>query len=352
MVRIVIPFSLGKKTRSFSGSFNYRRDWTYYQVLEFMTKRLINVIIFLFVFVTILQGNTYHFEMIRHQNFLIKYEITNENLALQVVGLLEQNSNKMEKFYDIDVNTPVSVVIVESLEDFDSYARSSLPTWTGAAYLSSQNIILLKNPTWSNPEINFQREFLHELSHLYFHKKFEGKDIPLWYNEGLAEYLSVGSIDLHSGLVLSNAIWAKSILPFDRIDSLLFFSKQKAELAYAQSLSAILFLYERLGNRENWNYFHQMILEKGWEPAFRENVKMDLIDFEVTWYHYIDDKYRWLFILNAENLIWVALLLVLIAGMYLVRYRNKKILKKWEYEEQIHGFDNPDYSNFESGYKE
>lgn len=317
-----------------------------------MAKILIKVILLLFVPVTILLGDTPQHEMIRHRNFLIKYEITNESLALQVVRLLEQNMGRMERFYGIDVNTPVSVVILKSSEDFNSYAKSPLPTWSGAAYVSSQDIILLRNPTWASSDINFQREFVHELSHLYFQKKFEGKDIPLWYNEGLAEYLSTGSIDLHSGLVLSNAIWAKSILPFNRIDSLLLFSKQRAELAYVQSLSAVLFLYKGLGNAENRNHFHDMILEKGWEPAFRESVKMDQIDFEVAWYRYIDGKYRWLFILNAENLIWVALLLVLIIGMYLVRYRNKKILKKWEYEEQIRGFDNPDYSNFESGYKE
>ena len=193
---------------------------------------------------------------------------------------------------------------------------------------------------------------MHELSHLYLHKKFGENNIPLWYNEGLAEYLSVGSISLHSGLVLSNAIWAKSILPFNRIDSLLFFSKHKADLAYVQSLSAVLFLFDRLGDRESVDLFHQTILEKGWVHAFQQNMKMDQIDFEVAWYRYAEDKYRWLFILNAENLIWVVLLLVLIVGMYWIRYRNKKILKKWEYEEQIHGFDDADYSNFESGNKE
>ncbi len=174
----------------------------------------------------------------------------------------------------------------------------------------------------------------------------------MWYNEGLAEYLSVGSVNLHSGLVLSNAIWAKSILHLGRMDSLLSFSKQKAELAYVQSLSAVMFLFDRLGNHENPNLFHQSIVEKGWANAFQQNVGMDLVDFEIAWYRHVDDKYRWLFILNVENLIWVALLLVLMIGMYLIRYRNKKILEKWEYEEQIHGFDSPDYSNFESGYKE
>lgn len=317
-----------------------------------MLKILIQIMVFLFVPLTILRGNATPYEMMRHQNFLIKYGIANESLALKVVNLLNQNSGKMEKFYNIDVSTPVSIIITESSKDFNSYAKSSLPPWSGAAYLSSRDVILLKNPAWSNQEINFQREFVHELSHLYFHKKFGGEDIPLWYNEGLAEYLSTGSIDLHSGLVLSNAIWAKSVIPFSRIDSLLFFSKPKAELAYAQSLSAVLFLYKRLGEGESRNRFHDLILEKGWKQAFQESVKMDVIDFEIAWYHHIDEKYRWLFILNAENLIWVALLIVLFIGMYLVRYRNRKILKKWEYEEQIYGFDNPDYSNFQSGFKE
>lgn len=317
-----------------------------------MPKMLIKVLLFPFVTLTVTQGYTSSYQVIRHQNFLIKYEIDSENMALKVVALLEKNVVKIEEFYDTTVNTPVSIIVTGSSADFEAYSNSSFPTWTGAAYLSSRDIILLKNPSWANQEIDFQREFVHELSHLYFDKKFGESEIPLWYNEGLAEYLSVGSVNLHSGLVLSNAIWAKSILPLGRIDSLLSFSKQKAELAYVQSLSAVMFLFDRLGNHENPNLFHQSIVEKGWANAFQQNVGMDLVDFEIAWYRHVDDKYRWLFILNVENLIWVALLLVLMIGMYLIRYRNKKILEKWEYEEQIHGFDSPDYSNFESGYKE
>jgi Peptidase MA superfamily len=317
-----------------------------------MPKMLVQVLVFPLVTITITQGYTPSYQVMRHQNFLIKYEINSENMALKVVDLLDKNVGKMEGFYDITVNTPVSIIIAGSSEDFEAYSNSSFPTWTGATYLSSRDIILLKNPRWANQEIDFQREFSHELSHLYFNKRFGESEIPLWYNEGLAEYLSVGSINLHSGLVLSNAIWAKSILPFGRIDSLLSFSKQKAELAYVQSLSAVIFLFDRLADRENLNHFHQTIVEKGWANALQQDIGMDLVDFEIAWYRYVDHKYRWLFILNVENLIWVALLLILMIGMYLVRYRNKRILKKWEYEEQVHGLDNPDYSNFESGYKE
>ena len=124
-------------------------------------------------------------------------------------------------------------------------------------------------------------------------------------------------------LVLSNAIWAKTVIPFSEIDSLLFFSKQKAELAYVQSLSAVLFIRDKLQPPEKWHNFQEMILKNGWSTTFRNTLNMDEIDFEISWYRHVDDKYRWLFILNVENLIWVALLLVLALGMYLIKIRNK-----------------------------
>ncbi len=218
-----------------------------------MVKNLSKILTLIFLLGAFLYGHANQFQLIRHKNFLIKYEMNSEKFALQVVTLLNKKLDRLENFYDVKLNSPVTIIIVESPDRFRAHTKSSLPDWTGAAYISSNNKILLKNPTWANPEINFRRDFLHELSHLFFQRRFDGKNIPLWYNEGLAEYLSGSSIDLHSGLVLSNAIWAKTIIPLRKIDSLLLFSKQKAELAYVQSLSAVSFLHQRLGDTEKWN---------------------------------------------------------------------------------------------------
>ena len=316
-----------------------------------MLKKLTLIIIFLFMFCPQLFGNSNQFEMLHHKYFLIKYIRNSEKFALQVVSLIDQNLYKMEDFYNIKMNFPVTIIIVESSQDFKLYSQSSLPDWTGAAYLSSHDVILLKDQTLVNSRLNLERDFLHELSHLFFQKKFQGKNVPLWYNEGLAEYLSGESIDLHSGLVLSNAIWAKTIIPFIMMDSLLSFSQHRAELAYAQSLSAVLFLKEKLKNKK-WNDFHDNVIQDGWHSAFLNYLNMDEIDFEIAWYRNIDDKYRWMFILNVENLIWVMLLLVLMIGMYLIRYRNKKLLRKWEYEEKAYGIENSYFSKFESGHQD
>lgn len=315
-----------------------------------MIKKLYFTIIFMLIFCFLGFGNTNQFKILRHKNFLIKYELHSEKFALDVVSLIDESVKKMEEFYKIKPNFLVNIIIVESADEFKFYSQSSLPDWTGAAYLNTQDVILLKNPTGENLKLNFKRDFLHEMSHLFFEKKFHGLNIPVWYNEGLAEYLSGKSIDLHSGLVLSNAIWAKTVIPLNEIDSLLFFSKQRAELAYTQSLSAVLYIKEKLQEPEKWHNFQEIILEKGWSTAFINSLKMDEIDFEISWYKYIEEKYRWLFILNVENLIWVALLLILAIGMYLIRNRNKKLLEKWEFEEEIYDYENHYSSGIESDY--
>jgi hypothetical protein len=310
-----------------------------------MLRKLSRIVTFILILSAPITASPNQLQLIRHKNFLIKYEMDSEKLALQVVELLNRNLHKFEDFYNLKLDLPATIIIVESPDKFQVYTKSRLPEWTGAAFIDSENTILLKNPIWANPEINFKRDFLHELSHLFFQKKFDGKNIPLWYNEGLAEYLSGSSVDLHSGLVLSNAIWARTIIPLRKIDSLLLFSKRNAELAYVQSLSAVSFLQNELGDMQRWNKFHQEVLQSSWSSAFLNNLKKDEIDFEIAWYRYIEDKYRWLFILNLENLVWVALLLVLFLSMYFIRHRNRKILEEWEYEEQVYGFSQPYYSS-------
>lgn len=321
-----------------------------------MAKRIIQIMVFVFIFGICTRADAPASEMLRHDNYLIKYDMKSEKLALKVISLLDQYSRRMEAAYQVKIDFPVTIMIAESANQFQLLSGASLPEWTGAAYIGSRNTILLKDPKWANPEIDFEKDFLHELSHLFFQAKFDGENIPLWYNEGMAEYLSGRSMDLHSGLVLSNAIWAKTVISLNKIDSLLLFSKQKAELAYTQSLSAVIFLKQKLSENSgdgnefvNWSRFHEQIRENGWASAFKNTIHVDNIDFEIAWYRHIEGKYRWLFILNLENLIWVALLLILALGMFWVRSRNRKLLKKWEYEEQVYGHHDPNLMEFDPG---
>jgi hypothetical protein len=296
-------------------------------------NNFIKIIIFnVLVSATLLLGQQNSLTL-RHDNFLIHYKIPDEKFAIKLSSSLEEHLHYFSKFFEVEPNFGANIIIVSTPAEFRALFSGRLPEWTGAFYVSSKNTIILKSLRWSQPQPNIEKDFLHELSHLFFETKFGSKKIPLWYNEGLAEFLSGSRIGIQKGKILSNAILAKTLMPLAEIDSLTYFSHRMAELAYIQSLSAVLMLKSNLGSLENWQKFHQELLTGEWSNSFKKYFGMDEIDFEIAWYKAVEKKYQWFFVLNLENLIWVFIIGILASTMFYLRFRNRKKLKEWDLEE-------------------
>lgn len=78
------------------------------------------------------------------------------------------------------------IFIFEKTEDWAQFqARSSLDPWTGGIHAGGELFIQ------RNPEYKFKGSTLgHEVAHLVVHRFF-GPGIPLWLNEGYAEYAAI-----------------------------------------------------------------------------------------------------------------------------------------------------------------
>jgi hypothetical protein len=315
--------------------------------MKWKTKLFI-ILTIIFCFLHSGEGYTKYTEL-KHRNFLIRYNLSDENRALQVVKILQKTDPEIQDFYGIDFQGRVTVILAGSAAEFNRLAFQKLPSWSAAVFLPEPMRIVIREPTFIHTTDQLQTEIEHELSHLYFSRRFSNENIPLWFNEGLAEYLSGEEIDLHRGVIIANALFAKKIIPLTSVDSLLSFSPGKAQLAYAQSLSSVLYLKDLLNNSgSNWQEFLTAIEENGFPSALNRNLKIDSIDFEVKWYQWLKHKYQWFIVFNLENLIWFGLAVILIGALYAVRYRNRKILKQWEDEEQMQSYillnDVPDES--------
>lgn len=268
-------------------------------------------------------------------NFRILYSPQNEKTAAAVARMVEFHQARLEGFYGLQIAETASIIIAASPAEFREYGSARLPEWSSAAYILPENLILVKSPAWAGSLPQLERDFLHELSHLYFHQKFAALYLPLWYNEGLAEYLGGRRLEMADEIKLSTAVFSGKTIPLDRIDSLLYFPPAKAELAYLQSLSAVLLLKETL-RREGveWGDFHELVLQAGWEAALQQSTGMDEFAFEEAWLRALEKNYRWLFLLNIDTLLWLILGVVFILAIYLIRRRNKKRLRRWEAQER------------------
>lgn len=266
--------------------------------------------------------------------FAIFYAPEDANTAQVIAGLLRHHGPRLEAFFGLKIPGAARIVIARSREEFRDYGGEALPEWAAAVYLPAQKTVLVKNPTWAGSLASLENDLVHELSHLFIDIKFAAFPLPLWYNEGLAKYLSGEQLDMIRSLTLSNAAYTGQLIPLDQIEQLIRFHRAKAELAYIQSLSALLFFKEMIGGETRWRQFHDLAAAKGWEAALQETRDIDGYYFEAMWIQHIEDEYRWMVVLNLDNLIWVALVLVLLLGFALSRLRNRRKVSRWEREEE------------------
>ncbi len=273
---------------------------------------------------------------LRSANVLVGYAPRDEKQALLVASWLNEGVNKLNRFYEIVSSKLIKIEIAESPEEFRALAQQKLPDWTGALFIPSSNTIILKSSRFGGTLFSLQQDLIHELSHAYFHQKFDDLNIPLWYNEGIAMWLSKRRIGMGDAITISNALWAKRIIPLSAIDSLLQFDRHRAYLAYLESLSAIQFMIHRLSEKQTLQDFQNLIVQKGWAEAVKSMLGMDEIDLEIQWYRYIEKKYKWMIVLNLENFLWVALIIILFLSVYAIRYRNRKKMQEWELQERAY----------------
>jgi hypothetical protein len=87
-------------------------------------------------------------------------------------------------------------------------------------------------------------------------------------------------------------------------------------------------------SHNNWLQpaFHRTVARAGWSAALSAFLQVDEIGLEVDWYRHLEDRYRWMVILNLEQLLWVGLVLVLLIGGWFLHLRNRHKLRRWEAE--------------------
>lgn len=268
-----------------------------------------------------------------YRHMRIEYPSSEEARALLVYRTLEKYDGQMREFYGVGGELSLQIILPGTPAEFEMLA-GKLPRWSAAVFIPQQWRIVIKRPEWTENGFRLREELLHELSHAYFQKKFDGVKLPLWFNEGLAQFLSGKRISLQDGVAISNALFTKRFVPLADIDSLMQFSAARARLAYIESLSAVLYLNnEYLRTPDRWRAFLDVVRKEGLEVGFRRYLGMDSIDFKLKWFRWLQKKYRWFIVLNLENLIWVAMVLVLFGALYAIRYRNRRILQQWEKHE-------------------
>lgn len=304
------------------------------------------IIIFKFFLFTILLYYVWHFHpVLAQQNnwlkkissqFVIFFQSADQKNANKILQTIDQTFPQISQQLNISFLDSVTIILSPSEKSYSQFVGKNFPNWSGGAASPDQNLIILKSPSFTHEERNNAKITIHELTHILLNKAVNKNPLPRWFNEGMAVYFS-GEKEFASNSLISKALITKSIIPLREIDKVLNFHQDKAQLAYQESFLAVSYLIEKFGNESMKIILAQLAQGNDMDAALVHAIGSDQTDFEYEWYHSIQKKYRWHFLLDFDIYLWIFILLLFIFGFLIIRKRNRLTMKRWEQEDETDG---------------
>ena len=106
-------------------------------------------------------------------------------------------------------------------------------------------------------------------------------------------------------------------------------------MAYGESAAAVEALEYYYGVNILVSILNKMRSGFDFQQALESASDEKLLDFQIKFEIYLENNFNWVFLLRASKYLFVILPVILILGFIYHRRRGKKIVQKWEIEEQL-----------------
>jgi len=292
------------------------------------------IFLFLFQLSAVAQnppGINWHYHS--SSNFVVAYRAADQTLAIRVLGELQERQRQLAQRLAYQPRRAITVFLCPTQYIFDRMTGGSVPHWGEAAANTAQWRIYLKTPVASDTRELLPATVTHELVHLCLAELAQPNTLPRWFNEGAAILLS-NEARPADPTIISRALLTNSLVDFEEIDDLLSFPNARAALAYAESYQAVGFMTQRFGKEAIDKFTRAFVTQSDSRQAFQIAFGEDLWNFEAEYFDYLRRHFRWYFLLDESFLFGGIILILLVAGFFITRWRTKKKMKEWENEEK------------------
>ena len=251
----------------------------------------------------------------------------------ELVNIIEKEANKLIYDFGLINPQPFSIYITNNLIDFKKLS-GPIPEWGIAVAKMHPNRIIMQSPSTAKISyVRFKEVLIHELNHIYMFHMSKYGSIPSWFKEGMAMHSS-GEFSLLHKIEISHSIWKNNLFSLRQLKNINIYNN-KIQLAYGESAASIDALIYYYGENVLFNIFTNLHQGKEFEPALEIAINENLFDFQIKFERFLEENYYWVFLFKTRKYIYVILPIILVLGFIYKNYKNKKILKLWELEEEL-----------------
>lgn len=226
----------------------------------------------------------------------------------------------------VGLDAPGPDIHVVLAPESSPFARA-VPAWvsgyTDATTSETGSIVvLLAERTPSYPDGGLEEVLAHEVAHVLIHRAAGGRNVPRWFDEGLA-MLAARSWRLRDETELALGVLSGPRVPLWKLDDLFQGDRRDVEHAYALAGTLVHDLVDRYGPAVPRIVLARLAIGDTFDEAMRRATGATLLDIGEDFYARQATLKRWIPILTSTAALWFAIsLLAIVAG---IRKRRRRM---------------------------
>ncbi|MCD6307013.1 MAG: hypothetical protein J7M32_12115 [Deltaproteobacteria bacterium] len=299
----------------------------------FQTPKCRTAFFLFFLFLLVLFHETLWAEgsyLLEGNGIRILFEPSQESVARDLVQIYPEVREELRQTLRWDLALNPSVRLVQDTRIFRRWVESPL---TVAFAVPAKRLVVMDASRMNVHPFTLRNTFKHELCHLLLHRHIESDRLPRWLDEGIAQWVSDGALDIlldQKRSVLNRIALRGRFIPLASLTRGFPRNDQAMILAYEESRSFIDYLIGISGTEGVLTLLQAMKEGDPVEDAVFKAYALSLGQLEREWQRSLKDRMSWFTFLSyyLYEILFVLAALMSVYGFIRIMIRKRRRMKE------------------------
>ncbi|MBN4054533.1 hypothetical protein JYT87_02370 [Nitrospira defluvii] len=263
-------------------------------------------------------------ETIEHDVFIVQFQKPLRGAAQEVERIFTPMKSDLETALGWKLDFRPTVMLIKDSGTFQRLAGHKLVV---AYALPQKNLIVIDYSKMTTHPFSLGITLKHELAHLFLHHHIRPGKLPLWLDEGIAQWTSGGIAEIlmgRDGRILKKASLSGKLIPLGKLNN--SFPEEEAPLllAYEESKSFIEYIDREFGSKGIRQVLNHLKDGEDIDAAIMKGLSSPLDTLEKRWHEKLKNNMAWLAYIS-NNIILFLFFFTALATVYgFIRFLVKK----------------------------
>ena len=232
------------------------------------------------------------FEILKNEQVEVLFPRTLTAAAHETMALLLEIRQELRRIFNWSFHFKFTVVLMDDSERFGRLAGSPLVV----GFTIPQRHLVVIDYTKTSNHLKLNNILKHELCHLLLHEHIGRVPIPRWLDEGIAQWVSGGVMDIlhdQKEALLPRAAFSGRMISLGALNNEFPQSPKDLRLAYEESKNFIDYLINFHGREKLCEILRLMKNGTPYRRAFFEALGTPLYKIEKEWLASLKKKTNW-----------------------------------------------------------